>query len=143
NIQLNQLNAKVIAFPLAISDRCSFDTLRLNTFEAGAAHHVFARNIDFKGERFEPQFEQGAIAMTLDEVVAFLEPDFPSVIKVDVDGLEAEILRGGRKILMDRRLTGLLVELNDASEETKDLLALLEDAGLRPVRTGETVADAA
>jgi FkbM family methyltransferase len=141
NIQLNSLGAKVLGFPLAISNQRKLDTLRLNTSEAGAALHVFGENVDFKGEIFKPAFEQGCLSVTLDELVMSFGLDFPTMIKIDVDGLEERILQGGLKVLGDRRVRGLLVELNETDKETPEMLALLKGAGWQVSKTSLPISD--
>ncbi|CAN0511259.1 unnamed protein product, partial [Phaeothamnion confervicola] len=104
NINLNNLQHIVTAFPFALSDERKLDTLRLNRLEAGAALHSFGTNIDFKGEHFESAFEQGSISLTLDELVFSYALEFPNFIKIDVDGLESRIIKGGMRVLADPRL---------------------------------------
>ena len=62
----------------------------------------------------------------VEEVLKFPTPDF---IKMDVDGIEHFLLRGGRKIL--KQIQGILVEINDDFAEQAELSKqLLDEAGL-------------
>lgn len=141
NIALNKLQDKVVAFPFALSDERKLDTLRLNTLNAGAALHAFGTNIDFKGEHFESAFEQGSISLTLDELALSCGLDFPNFIKIDVDGLESRIINGGKQVLRDTRLRGLLLELNESSADDMSLIALLKSCGLSVSARGDAVID--
>lgn len=141
NINLNNLQQVVTAFPFALSDENKLDTLRLNRLEAGAALHSFGTNIDFKGEHFESAFEQGSISLTLDELVFSYALEFPNFIKIDVDGLEGRIVNGGARVLADPRLKGLLLELNESSSDDMRVIALLENCGLRVGTRGDAVSD--
>lgn len=75
---------------------------------------------------------------TLDEWVSyqpFLEPLNPRLIKIDAEGYEAKILRGGRKMI-EKCKPVLILEVNrDALERAGDsediLLSLVEELGYR------------
>jgi hypothetical protein len=67
---------------------------------------------------------------------ALLPKDFqePIYIKLDVDGLEAEILKGGTEIL--KSIQGVLVELTGETHVQNQIRELLESAGMRLVDSG-------
>lgn len=141
NIRLNLLSDRVRAFPFAIAEAMRIDSLRLHSINPGAALHVFGRNIDFKSDQFEPVFKQGAIAITLDQLVFELGLPSPTVIKIDVDGLEAEILRGARRVLTTPGLRSILLEINENQESDIAILDYLASLGFRVARKGEPVID--
>jgi FkbM family methyltransferase len=141
NVRLNGLAATVRAFPLALSDSARLDTLRLSTIEAGAALHAFGRDTDFKSERFEAVFQQGCLAVTLDHVVFDLGLEPPAHIKIDVDGLEPEVLRGAQRTLRHPALRSVLVEINERQPADLAIVQELDGLGLRVARKGEPVID--
>jgi FkbM family methyltransferase len=141
NIRLNLLGDRVLAFPFAIAETMRLNSLRLHSTDPGAALHVFGRNIDFKSDRFEPVFEQGAVAITLDQLVFDLGLPVPTQIKIDVDGLEAEILQGAPRVLAHRELRGLLLEINESQESDIAILKYLASLGFRIARKGNPVID--
>lgn len=141
NIQLNGLARKVQAFPVAISDTMRLDSLRLSAMRAGAALHVFGRDIDFKSDRFDAVFEQGGIALTIDQLVYDLGLERPTHIKIDVDGLESEVLRGARRTLNDPALHSVLVEINERQASDLATVENLGALGFKIVRKGEPVID--
>jgi len=66
----------------------------------------------------------------MDYVTERLEIPMPDFIKLDVDGLEHFILKGGPIIL--RRIKSILIEINDEfQEQSKECKQLLSDAGLK------------
>lgn len=141
NIQLNGLARKARAFPVAISDTMRLDSLRLSAVQAGAALHVFGRDIDFKSERFDAVFEQGAIALTMDQLVYDLGLEKPTHIKIDVDGLEPEVLRGANRTLAHPALRSVLVEINEREDSDLAIVQQLAVLGFRVARKGEPVAE--
>lgn len=143
NIQINALSHRITAFPVAIADANKIDTLRLSSLETGAALHAFGTDVDFKGDRFAPVFAQGSIAVTLDELVYRYGLEQPTHIKLDVDGLDRAILGGGRRVLRERRLKSVLVEINELDAADAELVALLEQCGLMRTGGGAAIRDQA
>jgi FkbM family methyltransferase len=68
--------------------------------------------------------ERSVEQVTLDAVVAAGAPA-PDVIKIDVEGVEADVLRGARGV-MDEHAPAIICELHDTNAEVADVL---EDAG--------------
>ncbi len=68
--------------------------------------------------------------VTLDETLAGKRP---TLIKIDVEGYETEVIRGARQILAARGPLALIVEINDASHRygssEAELLELMEELG--------------
>lgn len=142
NIALNKLSERVMAFPVAISERMRVDSLRLASINPGAALHSFGTNLDFKGDAFVPVFEQGCLAISLDELVTQLGLPQPTRIKIDVDGLERKIIEGASKVINDPRLRDILVEINENDPGDQDLIRSLEDSGFCVIAQGSAVTDA-
>ena len=53
----------------------------------------------------------------------------PDHIKIDVDGLEHKVLAGGRKVLADRRLKSVLVEINTNLDLHRKIIADMRALG--------------
>jgi FkbM family methyltransferase len=142
NIRLNGLSDRITAYPLALSDRTQLDMLRLSDARPGAALHSFAADIDFRGQPFKPVFRQGALAVTLDSLIFDFGLQFPTHIKLDVDGLEAAIVRGGAKSLADLRLKSILIEINENLVDHVAAKESLVDLGFVITNIGEVAHDA-
>jgi len=84
-------------------------------------------------------FAQGMLGYTIDDFVCQFQPPFPTRLKLDVDGLELQILQGAKQTLRDPRLRSLMVELSlsDAAER-REATELLSNAGFQLTRQGET-----
>ena len=60
------------------------------------------------------------------------DPPFPTRLKLDVDGIEMQILEGAQKTLRDQRLRSVMVELSVVDELERDrAIARLSDSGIR------------
>ena len=139
NILLNRLGRRVKALNVGLHDSTSIEFLQLHDLASGAALHALGEAIDWKGERFEAKFEQAVLAFSLDELVERFGLPMPHHVKLDVDGNEDKIIRGGRRTLSSATLKSVLVEIND---EEGPMVELMQSCGLkltaveRPDRAG-------
>lgn len=101
NVQLNHLPVTCFLMPLSDEGGCGFFNVN-SAFIAGRSQHQFGRTVNARGEPFEPSVQIGLKAVTLDELVAEGVVDPPNHIKIDVDGIEGEILLGMTRLLRDR-----------------------------------------
>ena len=98
NVELNGLGERVLCWQGGLSDRRT--TLRFSS-ELDTVNHVLAVDED------QPNIE--VPVTTLDDLVG---EDVPTVIKIDVEGHELPVLRGGQRVLADRRLWAVIMETN-------------------------------
>ena len=140
NIQLNELCNRVQAYCVAFSKDTQLGILSSPVPTMGAAINQFGTSCEVSRywEGNAICSEQGMIGISIDDFVERFHPSFPNFIKMDVDGLEVEILHGAKKTLKDQRLKSLLVELNlTARDEYDCALLLLQKAGFTLVSSGE------
>jgi FkbM family methyltransferase len=132
NIEINQLDNKILAFGIAFNDVTQLDYFYMSNTEIGSALHSFSQATDWKGESFSPKFKQGMVGFTIDEFVERFDPKFPNHIKIDVDGIEGKIIEGGCKTFEDSRLKSILVELDENQPDiTRPAISTIEQAGLK------------
>ncbi|MBL6989655.1 MAG: FkbM family methyltransferase [Bacteriovoracaceae bacterium] len=129
NIALNKLENNITAYPFAISNEHTLNTLRLSTFMTGAAHHNFGESKNFAGEDFIPEFTQGSISFSLDQLVYDYKLPTPHYLKIDVDGLESKIISGAQRLLKDPVLESILIEANLDSECDANAVELIKASG--------------
>lgn len=130
NILLNRLGRRVKALNVGLHDTTCIEFLQLHDLSSGAALHALGEPVDWRGQRFDAKFEQAVVAFTLDEFIERFRCPVPAHIKLDVDGNEDRIIRGGRRTFSDPRMKSLLVEISDNDHE---LLELIGSCGLRLV----------
>lgn len=102
NIELNQIDRRVSAYCLALSDRDGFGDLSMPNSLPAAAYSQYGAA---EGGRY---FRQAAIGRTIDTLAQDLP--FPTHLKLDVDGLEINILYGAKHTLDDARLRSVIIE---------------------------------
>jgi hypothetical protein len=74
-----------------------------------------------------------AKVFSLDQVASDL---IPTLIQIDVEGWESEVIRGGSETLRNPSLVALILELNESGERygyfDNDFLEVLNDFGFQP-----------
>jgi FkbM family methyltransferase len=129
NVFLNSLTDKVAIVPLPLSDQLSISPMRLTTTEWGGALSTFGQNFGWNGKTIEKLFEFRTLGLSIDQAIDLLGIPLPDHIKMDVDGLEHFILKGGPKTLT--KIQSILIEVNDDfDEQASNCHDLLLAAGL-------------
>lgn len=129
NIFLNQLIDQITVVPLPLSDVLAVSNLSLTSTEWGAAMSTFGQSFGHDGEPIRKVFEFSTIGLTMVDAVDLLKIPDPEYIKIDVDGIEHLILKGGVPVL--RRVKSVLVEINDGfAIHAESATQYLREAGL-------------
>jgi FkbM family methyltransferase len=131
NILLNELSGSVSAYCLAMSDRAEVSALHLASTDTGASGHSFGEMVGSNHEPVTPVYSQGCVASTLDELVAQGVLPCPDYIKIDVDGFEPKVIAGAMQCLRSGSVRSLLIEVNPALEDHRDMTSLLNSMGYR------------
>jgi len=111
NIVLNGLSETVTAYCLAVTDRTALDLFYVKTFAPGASLHAYGRPVTQGEKPFPPKNRQGAMGVSLDDLTGRFALPFPAHVKIDVDGIEEQIVQGAARMLSDPRLRSVLVEV--------------------------------
>lgn len=129
NIYLNDLSNSICIIPVALSDRLGSSQMRMTTTEWGGALSTFGQEFGWDGEAIRSVFDFQTIGLTMKDAVERMDIPIPDYIKMDVDGLEHYILKGGADVL--RNVNGILIEVNeDFHEQAEQCQRLLSEAGL-------------
>lgn len=126
NIAINKIEENVVtAWPLALADKPSIDVMHLSGCQAGGSCHSFGESKNYHGEAKQFPFHQGSVATTIDIFSA--KYGIPDHIKIDVDGFEHLVIQGGINTIS--RIKSVLIEINTAYQEHKDLIKFMQVAG--------------
>jgi len=129
NVFNNSLHDRVTIVPLPLTGGLVEAAFQMTSTEPGGALSTFEHGIDQHGGVLRSQFEFRTIGMSMDDAVQRLGLAQPRSLKLDVDGIEHVILRGGPEVL--RSVTTVLVEIDDQfSEQAVETMRLLSEAGL-------------
>ncbi|TAK90678.1 MAG: FkbM family methyltransferase [Burkholderiaceae bacterium] len=129
NIFLNGLADRATIVPLPLSDKLANSALNMTTTEWGGALSTFGETYTHDGQTLRKVFEFQTIGVSMDDAVERLRIPPPDYIKMDVDGIEHLILKGGANVL--RNVKGVIIEINEAFEkQCIDSAEYLSAAGL-------------
>ncbi len=126
NIASNRLDSIIVPLCLAMNEKSSVVTFRLGGLHAGT---IGNRIVD---EELNPDgMSITTTSFSIDELFRIQGISCVNHLKIDVDGLELEILRGATDLLSDKALKSVLVEDNSVNEhEETRLSSFMEQFGL-------------
>ncbi len=139
NTLLNRLSGKVTALAIGLGEQTGGQTFKLQNLQPGGSMHAFGDIYAFRDRSVDPAATYRCLCYRLDDLVAIPGLPFPTHVKIDIDGNEGSVLRGGDKTLADPRLRGLQIEVmdDDASlPRRQEVVAFLETRGWR---LGDTI----
>ena len=131
NINVNncQKNIRIITNPLTSAN--SFADFNLQSTVDGGALSSFGVDYGHDGTKLNTQVSYQTLGFSLDYLVEQkIIADIPTIIKIDVDGIEHLILKGAVKVLSDPKCRSVLIEVNDTFIElASDVDSILKAAG--------------
>jgi len=90
--------------------------------------NTFGENLDFEGNSFVSKNKYKILGTSMDYLIENKILEIPNYIKIDVDGIEHLILKGGRTFLKDKRIKSVQVEMNeifkDQYEEVMNIMKI-------------------
>jgi FkbM family methyltransferase len=129
NVFLNGLTSQVTIIPLPLSDALSFSAFNMTTTDWGGALSSFGQSFGHDGQILRKIFEYSTVGLSMVDAVDLLKIPQPNYVKMDVDGIEHLILKGGGSVL--DKVHGVLVEINEAfNEQVVQSTRYLTEAGL-------------
>lgn len=129
NIFLNSFSKNISAYNVALANKNELGLLHMSFFEKGGSMNNFGEQIDFNKVKFDAVFSQPVMAFRLDDFIEKYNLPLPNYIKIDVDGLEEEVLQGALKTIQNSSVRSILIELNDALEVDQRIKKQLIDFG--------------
>ena len=128
NIFLNGFADRITIVPLPLSGELAASKLNMTSTEWGGAMSTFGQSYGHDGRPMNKVFEFTTIGVSMVDAVDLLEIPRPDYIKMDVDGIEHLILKGGMPVLRDAK--GVLIEINDEfSDQAAGASKYLLEAG--------------
>lgn len=131
NIQSNNLQDRVKAFCIGLSNSSGFFDLNMADMRVGGSTHALGEALDFKHEPMQVVYKQGCVAFTLDELMALQAVPVPNHIKIDVDGIEPKIVAGAVQLLRNPALHSLLIETNLNLDDHRAMVDQLTAVGFK------------
>jgi FkbM family methyltransferase len=104
NVRLNGFEHVITPLPVVLAARTSVALLDLGDPLAGATHRLAADGT-------------AVLGFALDDLLERFELPAPTLLKLDVDGSEADVLAGAATTLARPELRSVLIEIETASED--------------------------
>jgi len=115
NISINNLEKKITIIQLPLSNKSNqINLMQETTFEEGGSFNSFGvkYNSNLKTiKKSDIKNKYNILGTSLDSLVRSKSIDLPDYIKIDVDGIEHLILSGSKKILVNKKIKSILIEL--------------------------------
>ncbi len=111
NIHANSLDDRITGLCMGFFNNTELGELRMSTTEAGSAMHDFSGSTEPSGPDNPAKHLQRTITFSIDDFRRIYQLDPPNYLKIDVDGVEEEILRGATQTLGDKHVRSVLIEL--------------------------------
>ena len=111
NVVLNQCQDRVIPHMLALSAGTAVARFNYASLQGGTSLHTLGEAIDYKGEQFQPIYCQEMLSFSIDDLVARFGFSPPTLMKIDVDGTELDIIEGTAQVLAGPSLKSVILEI--------------------------------
>lgn len=114
NISINNLESKIKVFqvPLGIN-KDNFLYFNEGKFIEGESNNSIDKEINFEGKEMKPDNKYQIFSTNIDQIIDNQILDVPDYIKIDVDGVEHLILKGGIKLLKNPKILEIQIEINE------------------------------
>lgn len=128
NISINNLHDRIDIYSLPLSDSWGgFLLMNEKNFDEGRAQNSFGESIDFQGKGFSPKNKYKLASMNIEKLINEKVLKMPNYIKIDVDGIELQILKGAKNVLESGEIRSISIEINEArSQQFEEIKNLLE-----------------
>lgn len=131
NIFINSCQGRVIPLYIALSNKTQVSVLNYSSLTPGTALHAVGEPKDHLGHAFKPVFEQPVLSYRIDDLIEDFHIEMPNHIKLDVDGVEWEILQGAEHVLEYTSLKSIQVEMEPSLPSCKVITDYLISKGFR------------
>ncbi|MGD9649209.1 MAG: FkbM family methyltransferase [Dongiaceae bacterium] len=134
NIELNRLDDKIEAYPIAIGAKKECARMYMAQTSPGSVHHAVGQTKDSLGQEIKVAFRQPVVTYNLDAAVQELKLPAPHYLKIDVDSIEEKILDGAPILLADPALKEIMIECAEReARTTESIIAKLDAAGFKVI----------
>lgn len=124
NIIMNDMQNNITPFCLGIGNSTNCEELLFSDTASGSAQHSWGHTaLRIKGQHITVP------VMTLDDARENFRLSPPTMMKIDVDGLEFSVIQGAIHTIALPQLKTILIEIDEREQGTAILTRLLSDAG--------------
>ena len=145
NISINKLSKRITIVSNPLSERTGVASFINGSTDEGGAMSAFGVEYGYNGRPINGDVNYSVLGFSIDDLFEKkVLTEMPSLIKIDVDGIEHLILKGAIKTLESQILKSLFIEVNDDfKEQAQQVKTVLESRGfaLKEKRHSKMVAE--
>jgi len=129
NISINHLENKIKIFQIPVGiNTNNFLEFNEEKFQEGECNNSIDRNINFEGKEIKSANNYKIFSTNIDQIIDDKILDIPDYIKIDVDGVEHLILKGGAKLFKNPKILEIQIEINENYiDQYNSVLKLMEE----------------
>ena len=129
NIETNKVSSKVNAYNVALHNENKLGYLFMENTDSGHSMHSFDNKNNAMG-RIKTSFKQSVLGFTIDHFFKQFKPLPPTHMKIDVDGNELLVLKGGKK-LIKKYVKSFIIETESFSnkQDREELINYIHSIG--------------
>lgn len=132
NISLNKLENLITPIYAALSSATGVERLYLKSIDSGGAQNSLFEPKNDHGMEYVPQGIADVLKFRGDDLISMFGLEFPTAMKIDVDGHEIPLLEGMSTILKSEALKKISIELATSNiEKTKMANEIIESFGFK------------
>ena len=133
NISINNLENKIKIFQLPLGVlKNKFLNFNERKFNEGESHNSLDKNIDFEGKNIKPSNKYKIFSTNIDQIIEDKILEVPDYIKIDVDGIEHLILKGGLSVLKNQKILEIQIEINENyTEQFTTVLEIMKQCNFK------------
>jgi len=98
NVIKNELENNLHIFNIPLSKTSGLGDFNIMNIGYGKSGHAFGNSIDWTGKKFNAVSSNKMLALSINDLVNIYKFPKPNYIKLDVDGIEFEILKGATDV---------------------------------------------
>lgn len=131
NISINKLSERITIVSNPLSEHTGIAKFINGNADEGGALSSFGVEYGVDGNPIISDINYSVLGFSLDDMFEKnMLTEMPSLIKIDVDGIEHLILKGATKTLQSKELKSLFIEVNDEfKEQAHQVKDILESSG--------------
>jgi len=135
NVTLNGVDDVVSAFPISLSNATKIGGFRYLEAVPGTSKCFYN-----DGDRYHLKFNDSAVTKAslvyrLDDFISQFSLPVPTMLKVDVDGGEAEVIEGATLTVQNHRLRTIIIEIDNSLVDGAELRSRIEANAFKLVET--------
>jgi len=122
NIINNGLQSSIMPFSIGLGDNTGISYLHIQDITPGSALHTMStQSLKNTHTGHEVVWKEGVACFTIDDLCEMVGVR-PTLIKIDVDGNETEILNGGKKTFNNKELRSVYIEIDIKQVQCENIL---------------------